>query len=179
MTSAQKELSAKKEESFFETLGLGNIEKALHKIPFIGKALPFLLINIVAASIFYCLCYGPLWLFSAAAEEDGQWFVRRVDIVGKNYTRLTTHAVEQVSFFVAGIAACLFTFSNYRENTKPHFLIKALLVALIPIGFLVLTKLFSVMDYYIARSFIYGQFVAIIIVCIVKLFGGDKKATHA
>jgi hypothetical protein len=179
MANAPKELSAKNEKSFFETLGLGSLEMALHKIPFVGKALPFLLINIVVASIFYCLCYGPLWLFSATAEEDGQWFVRRVDIVGKNYTRLTTLAVEQVSFFVAGIAACLFTFSNYKENTKLHFLIKALLVAFIPIGFLALTKLFNVMDYYIARGFIYGQFVAIIIVCIVKLFGGDKKATHA
>jgi hypothetical protein len=179
MANSQKEISVKNEESFFETLGLGSIEKALQKIPFVGKALPFLLINIVVASIFYCLCYGPLWLFSATAEEDGQWFVRRVDIVGKNYTRLTTYAAEQISFFVAGISACLFTFNNYRDNDKMHFLIKALLVALIPIGFLILTKLFNVMDYYIARSFIYGQFVAIIIVCILKLFGGDKKATHA
>jgi hypothetical protein len=179
MTNAQKELSIKSEKSFFETLGLGSLEIALHKIPFIGKALPFLLINIVAASIFYCLCYGPLWLFSAAAEEDGQWFVRRVDIVGKNYTRLTTHAAEQIAFFIAGFAACLFTFNNYSENNKTHFIIKAAWVALIPVGFLLLTKVFASMDYYIARSFIYGQFTAIIIVCMVKLFKGDKKATHA
>jgi hypothetical protein len=179
MANSQKELSVKNEQSFFETLGLGRIEMALHKIPFIGKALPFLLINIVVASIFYCLCYGPLWLFSAATEEDGQWFVRRVDMLGKSYTRLTAYAAEQIAFFVAGFAACLFTFNNYSENNKTHFLIKAAWVALIPVGFLLLTKLFTTMDYYIAKSFIYGQFAAIIIVCMVKLFKGDKKATHA
>jgi hypothetical protein len=179
MANSQKESYVKNEQSFFETLGLGRIEIALHKIPFIGKALPFLLINIVVASIFYCLCYGPLWLFSAAAEEDGQWFVRRVDILGKSYTRLTTHAAEQIAFFIAGFAASLFTFNNYSENNETHFLIKAVWVAFIPVGFFLLTKVFTSMDYYIAKSFIYGQFVAIIIVCIIKLFGGDKQATHA
>jgi hypothetical protein len=179
MANSHKELSVKNKESFFETLGLGSIEKGLHKIPLIGKALPFLLINIIVASIFYCLCYGPLWLFSVAAEEDGQWFVRRVDMLGKSYTRLTAYAAEQIAFFIAGFAACLFTFNNYSENNKTHFLIKATWVALIPVGFLLLTKVFASMDYYIARSFIYGQFTAILIVCIVKLFGGDKKATHA
>jgi hypothetical protein len=179
MVNPQKEISAKKEQSFFETLGLRSIEIALQKIPFVGKAIPFLLINIVVASIFYCLCYGSLWLFSAAAEEDGQWFVRRVDILGKSYTRLTAYAAEQIAFFIAGFVACLFTFNNYSENNKTHFLIKAVWVALIPVGFLLLTKVFTSMDYYIAKSFIYGQFAAIIIVCIIKLFGGDKKATHA
>jgi hypothetical protein len=179
MVNPQKEISAKKEQSFFETLGLGSIEMALYKIPFIGKAIPFLLINIVTASIFYCLCYGLLGLFSAAPEEDGQWFVRRVDIFGKDYTRFTTHAAQQISFFIAGIAACLFTFNNYKENNKTHFLIKAAWVALIPLGFLLLTKASTMMDYYIPIGFIYGQFLAIIIVCMIKLFGGDKKATNA
>jgi hypothetical protein len=179
MLNPQKETSAKNEQSFFETLGLGSIEIALQKIPFIGKALPFLLINIVTASIFYSLCYGLLWLLSAAAEEEGQWFVRRVDMLGKSYTRLTTHAAEQIAFFIAGIAACLFTFNNYKENSKTHFLIKAAWVALIPLGFLLLTNASTMMNYYIPIGFIYGQFLAIIIVCMIKLFGGDKKATHA
>jgi hypothetical protein len=179
MVNPQKEISAKKEQSFFETLGLGSIEIALQKIPFVGKAIPFLLVNIVVASVFYCLCYGLLWLFSAAAEEEGQWFVRRVDMLGKSYTRLTTLAAEQVSFFVAGIAACLFTFANYKENNGMHFLVKALLVALIPLGLLLLTKISTTMDYYIPISFIYGQFAAIIIVCIIKLFKGDKPYKHA
>jgi hypothetical protein len=179
MVNPQKEISAKKEQSFFETLGLGSIEMAFLKIPFIGKAIPFLLVNIVTASIFYCLCYGPLWFFSAAAEEEGQWFVRRVDIFGKDYTRFTPHAAQQISFFVAGLAALLFTYANYKQNDQSNFIVKMALVSLIPLGFLLLIKLSSAIDYYIPIGFIYGQFAAIIIVCIIKLFGGDKQATYA
>jgi hypothetical protein len=179
MATPQKELSVKNDKTFFETLGLGSIEKALQKIPFVGNAIVFLLVNLFVAAVFYFLCYCLLWVFSTAAEEDGQWFVRRIDMLGKSYTRLTTHAAEKIAFFIAGFAACLFTFNNYSENDKTHFLIKAALVALIPFGFLLLTKVFTAMDYYIPIGFIYGQFAAIIIVCMVKLFGGNKKATHA
>jgi hypothetical protein len=179
MVNLQKEISAKKEQSFFETLGLGSIEMVLQKIPFVGKAIPFLLINIVTASIFYCLCYGPLWFFSAAAEEEGQWFVRRVDIFGKDYTRFTPHAAQQISFFVAGFAACLFTFANYSENDNRHFILKVALVALIPFGLFILIKVSDAMYYYIPMGFIYGQCIAIVIVCFVKLFKGDKPYKHA
>jgi hypothetical protein len=178
MAIPAKKLPAKKDQTFFEALGVGSIEKALQKIPFVGNAIVFLLVNLFVAAVFYYLCYCLLWLMSTAAEEDGQWFVRRIDILGKSYTRFTTHAAEQIAFFIAGFAGYLFTFNNYSENVTTHFLIKAAFVALIPIGFLLLTKIFTRMDYYIPIGFIYGQFVAIIIVCIVKLFGGDKKATH-
>jgi hypothetical protein len=179
MANPQKELSAKNDTSLFATLGLGNVEKVLQKIPFVGKALPFLIINLLAATIFYFLCYGGLWLFAAAPEEEGQWFARRVDILGKEHSRYTTHAAEQIAYFVAGIAACLFTYANYTSNDKRHFLLRTALVSLIPICLLIIIKISKSTFVYIPMGFIYGQFVAIIIVCIVKLLGGDKTATYA
>lgn len=169
----------KKETSLFEVAGLGNVEKVLHKIPLIGKVIPFLFVNLIAATIFYYLCYGPLWLFSSTPEEDGQWFVRRIDMLGKSHSRLTTHAAEQVAFFVAGFAACLFTFANFKKNDRTTFIFKAVLISLIPFGLLLLIKVFDTMDYYIPMGFVYGQFIALAIVCLVKLFKGDKMIEHA
>jgi hypothetical protein len=179
MENQQKELSSKNDTSLFETLGLGNVEKVLQKIPFIGKALPFLIINLLTATIFYYLCYGGLWLFAAAPEEESQWFARRVDIFGKEHSRYTTYAAEQIAYFVAGIAACLFTYDNFSNNSKKHFLLKTAFVSLIPVSFLLFIKVFPKMPFYIPMGFIYGQFIAIVIVCIVKLLGGDKTANYA
>jgi hypothetical protein len=175
----KQEEAHKNDVSLFATLGLGNVETILHKIPLIGKALPFLIINLLAATIFYYLCYGGLWLFSAKPEEEGQWFARRVDILGKEHSRYTTHAAEHIAYFTAGIAACLFTYDNYSVNDKRHFLLRTALVSLIPICLLIIIKISKSTFVYIPMGFIYGQFVAIIIVCIIKLFGGDKKVTHA
>jgi hypothetical protein len=179
MGNPQKELSVKKDKSLFAILVLGSVEKTLQKIPFLGNAIVFLLINLIVATAFYYLCYALLWLMSAASEEEGQWFVRRVDILGKSYTRLTTHAAEQIAYFVAGVAAFLFTYNNFNNNYKRHFLVKTLLVASIPVSFLLIAKIFPKIPFYIPMGFIYGQFVAIIIACIVKLFGGDKTAKNA
>jgi hypothetical protein len=169
----------KKHTSLFESAGLTSIETALNKIPLIGKALPFVIINLLVATIFYYLCYSPLWFFSSVPEEEGQWFVRRVDILGKSYTRLTTYAAEQIAYFVAGIAACLFTYANYSDNDKKHFLLKTAFVSLIPLGLLFIAKIITSTFVYIPLGFIYGQFVAIVIACFVKLFGGDKTAKNA
>jgi hypothetical protein len=179
MENSPKELSTKNYTSLFAIIGLGNVVKVVNKIPFIGKALPFLLINLLTATIFYYLCYGGLWLFSTVPEEEGQWFVRRTDILGKSYTRLTTHAAEHIAYFVAGFAACLFTYANYSDNNKMHFLVKTGLILLIPVGFLIIAKAIPSIPVYIPLSFVYGQFVAIVIVCVVKLFKGDKIVKNA
>ena len=170
----KEQVTTKRETSLLESAGLSSIETALHKIPFIGETLPFIVVNIVAACIFYYLCYAGLWIFARAPEEDGQWFVRVTDMVGKSQSRFTTFAAVQIAYFVAGVAACLFTFANIKE--KKYFFPKAALIALIPIGLYFVAKVFPI---YISMALIYGQFIAIVIVCIVKLLGGDKKATNA
>ncbi len=170
----KEQVTTKNETSLLESIDLGSVEAALHKIPIIGKALPFILVNLLAATIFYFLCYGCLWLFSRTPEEEGQWFIRYTDLVGKSQTRLTTFAAEQIAYFVAGLAACLFTFDNLKE--KKHFLSKAALIALIPISLFFIGKVLPV---YIPIAFLYGQIISMVIVCIVKLLGGDKKVTNA
>jgi hypothetical protein len=171
--------TSKTHRSFFEMLGLGSVEKLLQKIPFLGNAIVFLLINLIVATVFYYLCYVLLWLMSAAPEEEGQWFVRRVDILGKSFTRLTTYAAEHIAYFVAGFAAFLFTYDNYNATDKRRFIAKLALVSLIPVCFLLITKVFTKMPVYISEAFIYGQFAAIVIICLVKLFGSDKTAKNA
>jgi hypothetical protein len=176
---SQQKNPDKKQKSFFASLGFAGIETTLNKIPFIGKALPFLLINLLVATIFYYLCYGSLWLFSSTAEEDGRWFVRKIDYLGKSHSRLTTYAAEQIAYFVGGFAACLFTYANFNDNYKNNFLIKTALVLLIPLGFLVIGKIFASMPVYIPMAYIYGQFAAIVVASFVKLVGGDKIVKNA
>jgi hypothetical protein len=169
----------KTDTSLFATFGLKNAEKVLQKIPLVGKALPFLLISLFTGTIFYYLCYLGLSIFALAPDEEGQWFARRVDVFGKEHARFTTHAAEHIAYFIAGIAACLFTYANYTSNDKTHFLLKTALVSLIPIVLLLIAIIGKSTFVYIPMGFIYGQFAAIVIVCIIKLFGGDKKVTNA
>ncbi len=170
----KEQVASKKETSLLEFIDLGSVEATLHKIPFIGKALPFLIVNLIAATIFYYLCYWSLSIFSSPAQEEGQWFIRYIDLVGKSQTRLTTFAAEQIAYFVAGAAACLFTFANIKE--KKDFLPKAALIALIPVGLFIVSKVFPI---YISMALLYGQFIAILIVCLIKLLGGVKKVSNA
>jgi hypothetical protein len=174
-----KQAPTKDDVSLLATLGLGSVEKKIQKLPYLGNAIIFLIINFLAATIFYYLCYAGLWVFSAAPQEEGQWFARWVDILGKSHTRYTTIAAKEIAYFIAGIAACLFAYANYSNKNKTHFLIKTVYVSLIPVGLLVFAKVFTAIPVNTPMGLIYGQFTAIVLVCINKLLGGNKIATNA
>jgi hypothetical protein len=180
MTNNTKQPTAQEQKhtSLFQQSGLSTVESALHKIPFIGKALPFLIVNLFMATIFHYATYSILWIM-ARKGEGLEWFVRYTDYLGKSHSRFTIHAAEQIGFFVGGAAACLFTYANFSDTDTRHFLIKTALVSLIPLSLLIIAKAFPTMPFYIPLGLVYGQLFALIIVCIVKLVGGDEKAKTA
>jgi hypothetical protein len=175
MTNNTNQPATQNHTSLFQQLGLSSIEAALHKIPLIGKALPFLIVNLFMATIFHYAMYSILWIM-ARKGEGAEWFVRYTDYLGKSHSRFTVHAAEQIGFFVGGVAACLFTYANFSDTDKRHFLIKTAWISLIPLSLLIIAKAFPAMPFYVPLGLVYGQFFALIMVCVVKLLGGDKKA---